>query len=134
MHGRYAWGTMEQVNGFPFIRSNIDLDAGVAATSRLLVRAVAEWQVRHAGPSLDELAPDWVNHDRFIAPSYTNVGGGASVTVSRSADVFALFVATASGSNGAHRQRTLALGVSIDVRSGLRGLGGANDSVRRPVQ
>ena len=134
VHGRYAWGTMQQVNGFPFVRSNIDADVGVAATSRLLVRAVAEWQIRHEGPSLAELAPDWINHDRFIAPGYTNFGGGASVTVTRSADVFALFVATASGSNGAHRQRTLALGVSFDVRSGLHGLGGANDSVRKPFQ
>jgi len=125
---RYAYGTMQRANNFPFTRSNIDLDAGVAASSRVLVRALAEWQIRHSGPTLADLAADWVNHDRFIAPSYTHVGGGASVSMTRTTDVFALFVATVSGSNGAHRQRTLAIGVAFSLRSGLHGLGGAADS------
>lgn len=127
VQGRYAYGTMQEVNDLPFTRSNIDLDGGVAASSRVLVRALAEWQIRHQGPTLAQLAPDWVNHDRFIAPSYTHVGGGASVSITRTTDVFALFVATAAGNNGAHRQRTLALGVSFSLRSGLRGLGGADE-------
>jgi hypothetical protein len=127
VQGRYAYGTMEQVNAMPFTRSNIDVDVGVAATSRILVRALADWQIRHSGPTLAALAPDWVHHDRFIAPSYTNLGGGLSVPLTRSIDAFGLFFATAAGSNGAHRQRTLAVGVSFDLRSGLRGLGGAND-------
>jgi hypothetical protein len=128
LHGRYAYGAMQRVNDLPFTRSNIDLEAGVAATPRILVRGLAGLQIRHKGPSLDQLAPDWVNHDRFIAPSYLNVGGGPSVSVSRSTDVFALFVATAAGSNGAHRQRTLAVGVTFGFGSGLHGLGGANQS------
>src|SRR5262245_11374764 len=128
VEGRYTYGTMERVNDLPFTRSNIDVDVGVAATSRLLVRALADWQIRHSGPTLAELAPDWVNHDRFIAPGYTHIGGGSTVSVTRSLDVFALFVVTVSGSNGAHRQRTLATGVSIGLRSGLHGLGGAKDA------
>lgn len=127
VEGRYAFGTMEQVDDIPFTRSNIDVDLGVAATSHLLLRALADWQIRHSGPTLAELAPDWVNHDRFIAPSYTHVGGGATVPVTRSIEVSGVFVATAAGSNGAHRQRTLVLGVSFSLGSGLRGLGGAND-------
>ncbi len=128
LHGRYAYGTMEHVNNFPFTRSNIDVEAGFPTVSRLLVRGIAGWQIRHTGPSLAELAPDWVNHDRFIAPSYVNVGGGASWSVTRSTDVFGLLVATAAGSNGAHRQRTLALGISFGFGAGLRGLGGASES------
>ncbi|HMF95183.1 MAG TPA: hypothetical protein VKE96_12845 [Vicinamibacterales bacterium] len=131
VHARYAYGTMQKVDDIPFTRSNIDVDAGVAVTSRVLVRALVDWQIRHSGPTLAELAPDWVHHDRFIAPSYTSIGGGASVLVTRSTDVFAVFDATAAGSNGAHRQRTLVLGVSLSLRSRLHGLGGANDSVRQ---
>jgi hypothetical protein len=127
---RYAFGRMEEVNNFPFTRSNIDLEVGAGATSRMTVRGLANWQIKHAGPSLAQLAPDWVNHDRFIAPSYVNLGGGPSVSLTRSTDLFALLVATAAGSNGAHRERTIAIGVSIALNSGLHGLGGANTSRR----
>jgi hypothetical protein len=128
VHVRYAFGRMQEVNDFPFTRSNIDLEVGAAATSRLVVRGVVNWQVKHAGPSLAQLAPDWVNHDRFIAPSYVNVGGGPSLSLTRSTDLFALLVATAAGSDGAHRERTIAVGVSIALNSGLHGLGGADAS------
>lgn len=124
-HVRYAYGRMQQVNNFPFTRSNIDLEVGLAATERILVRGVVDWQIKHTGPVPAELASDWVNHDRFIAPSYVHVGGGPSLSLTRSTDVFVLFVATVAGSNGAHRQRTIAAGISITLHSGLHGLGGS---------
>ena len=55
-------------------------------------------------------------------------GAGASLPVTHSLEVSGLFVATAKGSNGAHRQRTLVLSVNISFGSGLRGLGGATDA------
>ncbi|HEX6464424.1 MAG TPA: hypothetical protein VFZ98_08225 [Vicinamibacterales bacterium] len=128
VEGRYAYGAMQRINNLPFTRSNIDVEAGADATSRILVRGLVGWQIRHTGPSLDQLAPDWVNHDRFIAPSYLNVGGGPLFSVSRSTDVFALLVAAVAGSNGAHRQRTIAIGVTFGFGSSLHGLGGANRS------
>jgi hypothetical protein len=131
VQARYSYATMQRVNNLPFTRSNIDLEAGVGATSRLTVRALAQWQIRHSGPTLAELAPDWVNHDRFIAPSFTDVGGGASWSVTRAADIFALFVGTVAGSNGAHRARTVAVGVSFDFGGGLHGLGGATHAMRQ---
>jgi hypothetical protein len=132
-HLRYAFGRMQEVNNFPFTRSNIELEVGAAATSRLVVRGLANWQIKHSGPSLAQLAPDWVNHDRFIAPSYVNLGGGPSLSLTRSTDLFALLVATAAGSNGAHRERTIAVGVSVALNSGLHGLGGANASRRAAI-
>jgi hypothetical protein len=132
-HVRYAFGRMQEVNDFPFTRSNIDLEVGGAAMSRLVVRGLANWQIKHSGPSLAELAPDWVNHDRFIAPSYFTLGGGPVLSLTRSTDLFALLVATAAGSNGAHRERTIAVGVSVAMNSGLRGLGGANASRRAGI-
>jgi hypothetical protein len=132
-HVRYAFGRMEEVNNFPFTRSNIDLEVGTAATPRLVIRGIASWQIKHSGPSLAQLAPDWVNHDRFIAPSYLNLGGGPSLSLTQSTDLFALLVATATGSNGAHRERTIAVGVSVALNSGLHGLGGANPSRRAAI-
>jgi hypothetical protein len=84
-------------------------------------------QIRHQGPSLGELAADWEHHDRFIAPSYLNLGGGVSVSVTGSMDVYALWVKTVSGSNGAHRARTLAFGIGFGLGSRLQGLGTATD-------
>jgi len=134
VHGRYAYATAERQENFPFTRSNIDVEGGYAATSRLVVRGLMNRQIRHHGPSLDELAADWEHHDRFIAPSYLNLGGGVSLRVTGSTDVYALWVATVSGSNGAHRARTLAVGVSLAPWSRLQGLGSTTASARRTTR
>jgi hypothetical protein len=129
VHGRYAYATAERVDSFPFTRSNIDVEAGYAVTSRVVIRGQMNRQIRHHGPSLNELAADWEHHDRFIAPSYFNLGGGVSVSVTGSTDVYALWVGTVSGRNGAHRARTLAIGITVGLGSRLQGLGGAGGSV-----
>ena len=91
--GRYGYATAQGIEGFPFTRSNVDVEVGCPAGSRVVLRGLAAWQVRHRGPSVQELTVDWENHDRFIAPSYTNVGGGISVPVG-GADVYALWLST----------------------------------------
>ena len=80
-HGRYGYATAQRIEGFAFTRSNVDVEIGVPITSRFVLRALAGWQIRHHGPSVQELTVDWENHDRFIAPSYTNLGVGASVLI-----------------------------------------------------
>ena len=134
VQGRYAYATAERVDSFRFTRSNIDVEGGYAVVSRVVIRGLMNRQIRHRGPSLDELAADWEHHDRFIAPSYVNLGGGVSVSVSGSTDVYALWVATVSGSNGAHRARTLAVGVTLGLGSRLQGLGGAGGPAPQKVQ
>ena len=57
---------------------------------------------------MNQLAVDWEHHDRFIAPSYTT-WAWASLPIG-GADVYALWMSTAAGSNGAHRGRTIAAG------------------------
>jgi hypothetical protein len=109
----------------PFTRSNIDVEGGEAISSRVTLRGLANWQVRHKGPALDELLDDWEHHDRFIAPSYFNLGGGVSFSLTTTADVYAVWVATISGSNGAHRARTLAVGTTWGFGRGFGGLGGS---------
>jgi hypothetical protein len=124
-HGRYAYATAQRIEGFAFTRSNFDVEVGYPVGSGLVVRGIAAWQLRHQGPSVQELTVDWEHHDRFIAPSYTNLGGGVSVPVG-GADVYALWLGTTAGSNGAHRARTIAAGVTFAFGSGsgLTGLGG----------
>jgi hypothetical protein len=116
---RYGYGAAEREEGFPFTRSNIDVEGGYALTSRLLLRGVAGWQIAHEGPTLEELAPDWEHHDRFIAPSYLNLGAGAAFALTPSLDIYGLWVQTVSGRNGAHRARMLGIGLTVWVGGGL---------------
>jgi hypothetical protein len=95
-----------------------------------VLRGLAAWQIRHQGPSVRELTVDWENHDRFIAPSYTNLGAGVSVLIG-DGDVYVLWLGTAAGSNGAHRARTIAVGVTFPFGSKLSALGDSSPAVRQ---
>src|SRR5262249_39731236 len=105
VHVRYTYAIAERVQGFSFTRSIIDLEGGQALGPRLTLRGVLGWQIRHTGPRLVELATDWVNHDRFIAPSYFNAGGGLSINLTERTDLYGLWTMTVSGNNGAHQSR-----------------------------
>jgi hypothetical protein len=128
VHGRYGYATAQRIEGFAFTRSNVDAEIGFSITSRFLLRGLAGWQIRHQGPSVQELTVDWEHHDRFIAPSYTNLGVGASVPIG-GVDVYALWLGTVQGSNGAHRARTIAAGVTFAFGSRLSGLGSPSATV-----
>lgn len=128
VHGRYGYSTAQRIEGFAFTRSNVDVEIGFPVASRFVLRALAGWQIRHQGPSVQELTVDWEHHDRFIAPSYTNLGVGASVPI-RGVDVYALWLGTVRGSNGAHRARTIAAGVTFAFGSRLTGLGSPSATV-----
>jgi hypothetical protein len=122
---RYGYATEQRIRAFGFTRSNVNLEVGSALSSRVSVRTLAAWQVRHEGPTVQELAVDWRNHDRFMAPTYTTLGVGASVAVGN-ADVYALWLGTVSGNTGAHRARTLAAGITFGFGAGLGDLGGSS--------
>lgn len=125
VHARYSYGAAERVQGFPATRSNIDLEGGRAVTSRVGLRGLVSWQIRHKGPRPPELQRDWKNHDRFIVSSYLNLGGGASISLPRSTEVYALWIATVAGKDGAHVSRTLAAGMSWSFGGRLKSLGAA---------
>jgi hypothetical protein len=128
IHGRYALAAAERLHGFPSVRSNVDVEAGVDASSRVTLRGIAAWQIRHQGPTIASLnAFDWLGHDRFIVSSYFNVGGGMTISVSRNTELHAMWISTVSGSNGAHRARLLAVGTSWSFGSGWGGFGGGAD-------
>jgi len=123
---RYAYGTMQRVEDIPFTRSNIDVEGGKAPVEWLVLRGLINWQIRHQGPTLARLSDDWVDHDRFIAPSFVNVGGGTSVSVTHSLDLYVMYVVTVAGSNGAHRGRLLAAGTTWGFGRALGGLIGGH--------
>ena len=128
VHGRYGYATAQRIEGFAFTRSNVDVEIAFPIASHFELRGLAGWQIRHHGPSVQELTVDWEHHDRFIAPSYTNLGVGASVPVA-GVEIYALWLGTVQGSNGAHRARTIAAGVTFAFGSRLRGLGSPSATV-----
>ena len=120
---RYALGAAEHVDGFPAMRSNIDFEGGVAVTSRVALRGILTWQIKNKGPLPLELVNDWVNHDRFIVASYFNAGGGATVSLTRSLEMYSVWVATVSGRGGAHVARLFVAGTTWTFGSGFGGFG-----------
>ena len=125
VHGRYVLAMAERTDGFPSVHSNVDLESGVDVSSRIGLRGLASWQIRHQGPTVRDLAAfDWLAHDRFIVSSYFNLGGGLTLSISRNTELQALWVATVSGNNGAHRARMLAIGTSWKFGGGMGGFDG----------
>ena len=123
VHVRYAYAAAQHVQGFPATRSTIDLESGRAVTSRIGLRGLVGWQIRHTGPKPPELQQDWQNHDRFIVSSFVNLGGGVSILLPRSTELYGLWVATVAGKDGGHVSRALAVGLSWSFGGGLGGFG-----------
>jgi hypothetical protein len=121
---RTAVGATPELNDFSAVRSTIDLEGGYAVTSRLTVRGLLGWQFRIKGPLSPEL-PDslWPDHDRYIVGNYFNAGGGTTISLTRSIDIYGVWVSTLSGKNGAHASRSLAVGASWSFGGSFRGFG-----------
>ncbi len=125
VYGAYALAVAERIHGFSSVKSNVDIEGGFELSSRIALRGLTSWQFRHKGPTIPALAAhDWLAHDRFMVSSYFNVGGGMSVATTGSTELHALWVATVSGKNGAHRARMLTVGASWSFGSGLGDFGG----------
>jgi len=135
VHGRYSLATAERLSGFSSVRSLVDVEGGVDASSRIGVRGLASWTIRHKGPTVPELAAaDWTRHDRFIVSSSFNLGGGVTLSITPRTELHALWVATVSGKSGAHQARMLAIGASWSFGSGMGGFGGFTALKREPSQ
>ena len=133
VHGRYSLAAAERMQGFSSIKSNVDVQGGFDVSTRIGLLGLASWQVRHKGPTIAELnAHDWQGHDRFMVSSYLNLGGGMTISITRNAELHAVWVGTVSGNNGAHRARMLAIGTSWSFGSGgFGGFAAVNDERSR---
>ena len=133
-HVRYALANAAKEEGFPSVKSNIDLEGGYGVTSRIAVRGLVNWQLAHKGPTVAEMAHhDWLGHDRFVVSSYLNLGAGASFPLTRSVELYTLWLATVSGKGGAHVGRMFAVGTTWSFGGGWGGFGPAAMSQARPT-
>lgn len=117
VHGRYSYTFVERV--VPDVkkldRSNFDAEIGYSVSGPLTMRAFGAWQITHGGLNLEDMRtrPGFFRtHDRAARTNYFNLGTGATLQVTRSVEVFAVFVKTISGEN-AHQARSFYLGASL---------------------
>jgi hypothetical protein len=125
VQARYSFSFVERVvpNVDTLDRSNIDLELGYSATSRLSVRAFGAWQVTHGGLDLEDMfsRPDlFRTHDRATRTNYFNLGVGMTFQATARVELFTAFVKTISGEN-AHQARSLYLGAAFWFGGGYGG-------------
>ena len=124
IEARYAYATLERVSGWPHTRSNIDVDIGHNAGSRLRFQGLIRGVIGHKRPTVQQLQPDWLNHDRFMNPNALGIGARGTFALDRSTELYAFWTTNVRGSRGAHVMRTLAIGVSRTFGGGFKGFGG----------
>jgi hypothetical protein len=116
LHARYSYAFIEKLD--PDVdrldRSNLDAELGHAVGSRVMLRTLLAWQVTHGGLDLEDMRhhPDFFrSHDRAARTNYLNLGGGVTMALAGSWDLYAIFYKTVAGEN-AHQARSISLGVT----------------------
>jgi hypothetical protein len=132
VHGHYAMAAAEEIDDLPSLRSLVDVELGSNLTSRLGLRGISSWQIRHRGPTQQELlAHGWTTHDRFVVSNYFNLGGGVTIRLRRSTELSGTWVSALTGNMGAHRSQLLNVSLTREFGGGnaVKGLGAsATDS------
>jgi hypothetical protein len=119
---RCSYGIVRRVDGVRPNHSNFDSEFGYFLTKRVAIRALEAFQVSHDGLDVPQDFPSrtdyrWRHHDQTLRVNFLNLGGGVSVAVSKSVDVFASVVTTVWGENGHALQRGLSVGVNWNFRT-----------------
>jgi len=109
---RYTYSFVQKLAGMNLDRNNIDLEVGYFLKPSISVRAIGGVQKTVGG--LEALvrpdSPFFNIHDRAERGHSSRIGGGATFSVRRNLDLYALLVSTLSGKNV---QAFTALGVGV---------------------
>jgi len=135
VHARYSLSAAEQIADLPSLRSLVDVEVGSGLTRRLGLRGVATWQIRHKGPTQQELVDHgWTTHDRFVVSNYFNLGGGVTIRLTPSTELSGTWVSAMTGSFGAHIAQLLNVTLSHEFGGGsaVKGLGASASGSKRP--
>ncbi len=114
IHGRYSYAVVERVEELNLNRSNAEGEFGYLATPRLSLRFLAAWQRTHGGLEIpiDRDHPHFHDiHDQATRANFVRLGGGATLSVTRSLDLHADYIRTVAGRN-THAPRGITVGIS----------------------
>lgn len=122
VQARYSYGIAQRVLDIAHNRSNAEVEAGYFVASAVRVFALGAGQLTHGGidtpyrPDLsapDPLTPEQrIHHDQISRVNFLSVGGGASVSLNESVDVFASIMTQVAGRNGHALSRGINLGMT----------------------
>ncbi len=122
VQARYSYGFAERVLDIAHNRSNADLEIGYFVNSGLRIFGLGSGQLTHGGidliyrPDLSVPSPltpeQQIHHDQIDRLNYLNVGGGASMSLHDSLDVFGSIITQVSGRNGHALSRGINLGLT----------------------
>jgi hypothetical protein len=120
---RYGFSWSQRILGIRPQRSRFDGEFGYFLSSRLAVRGIVNSQISHGGldfpqdyPVVSPTNERWRHHDQISRINVLNVGGGASLDVTKSWAVFASLLHTVWGTNGHALKTGLTVGVSWSFR------------------
>ena len=80
-----------------------------------------------------ELGADWVNHDRFIVGNYFNAGGGTTISVTRSMEVYGAWGANALGKERRARRTVAVRWRDLELRRAIRRIWSVQYECSAPV-
>ncbi|PYX67152.1 MAG: hypothetical protein DMG74_01165 [Acidobacteria bacterium] len=120
---RYSYAMVQRVDGIRPNRSRIETQFGYFLTRRLSVQAIAASQITHSGLDFPEDFPSnsptderWRHHDQISTINFLNLGGGVSVALTPSLQVYSSLLTSVWGQNG-HALRS---GMSVGMSWGFR--------------
>ena len=130
VQGAYLFLIPQQVMGIRTYRSRVDSDLGYFVTNRVAIRALASLQIGHAGYQVGDPPADlgdfpvripsnikWYHHDQTSKISYLNLGGSASLGLTKSWSAFVAVFTTVWGRNGHALELGEVVGLSWSFRA-----------------
>lgn len=125
---RYSYALVERVEGIAPNRSDTEFQFGYFLTPRFSVLGLGSWHHAHSGLDFtyqvfpgDLTLEEFHHHNQIGKTSLLDVGGGASVSLSRSLDMFISLMHSLRVRNGHAHAAVVAVGLSWSFRTKLAG-------------
>jgi hypothetical protein len=122
IHARYSYAILGRFDDVALNRSNADVEVGWYANRLVSLRFISTLQKTHGGiitpfvPDLD--AHELEFHDRITRSNYIDLGGGVSLSLTRSFDIHADYLTTAYARN-VHAPGGFLVGIRWNFSRGL---------------
>jgi hypothetical protein len=119
VQAQYSYAFVERVLGIAPNRSNLEAQLGYFLTPRLSLLATEQWMYTHSGLELNYnlfnagVSDDqWIHHDQIAKTSLLDLGGGTSLAITPSWQVFLSLARSIEGRNGHLHAAVVTIGVS----------------------
>jgi len=119
LQGQYSYAFVERVLGIAPNRSNAEVQLGYFLSRRVSLFATGQGSYTHSGVDLNfnlvhaGLLPDqWIHHDQIAKASLFDAGGGTSLAVTPSWQMFFTVARSIAGRNGHLHAAVVTIGMS----------------------